>query len=303
MHRTSVLSKSSGVRLMCVLPGNATAVERMFQRIKEWAQSEEDVDIETISAEVLRRRLSTSDEIPPPEFVVILQNWPDEFSHADVGMFLGRWPLARWICCYGPWCESDGRTRNAWPLAVRTPRSQALERLVREAAVVRRKSPPLPVTASREEAFARDYRTELSDSIAPPALPAVNLQIVTSDRVYGESLRVLLQHTGLTVNWSRPVDWAEGLPVGTKPPAPKIILWDDAPGTRPMLAACIDRASTPSRSTRFVLLTDAPGDEETILSSMFPGIDAAIPKLAPASLMYQRLSDLATQLDGVAYSD
>ncbi len=64
---------------------------------------------------------------------------------------IGLYPLARLVCCYGPWCASDGRTRDIWPLAVRVPVDAAAERIRRELEVLSGRRQPLPLTASRDE--------------------------------------------------------------------------------------------------------------------------------------------------------
>ena len=60
-----------------------------------------------------------------PDLVVVMQSWPDEFSARDVDHLFAFAPLARFVVCYGDWCESDGRNRAVWPLAVRIPMRSA----------------------------------------------------------------------------------------------------------------------------------------------------------------------------------
>ncbi len=96
-------------------------------------------------------------ELTSPDIVVVCQSWPDEFSASEVATHLGRWPLALWVCCFGSWCESDGRTRAIWPIGIRVPARSALARLNRLWAIVTgRLQEPLPITASRDEAFEFD---------------------------------------------------------------------------------------------------------------------------------------------------
>lgn len=91
-----------------------------------------------------------------PDLVIALQSWPDEFSRAAVEEAIARFPLARFVCCYGAWCASDGRTRAIWPPGARVPVETAPARIARELAVIRGELPPLPLTASRDELFAFD---------------------------------------------------------------------------------------------------------------------------------------------------
>ena len=96
--------------------------------------------------------------IEPPDLVIVCQSWPDEFSAEEVSAALGRWPLALWICCYGAWCDSDGRTRNTWPISVRVPVREAASRLSHVWQILtEQRGEPLPLTASRDEAFAFDH--------------------------------------------------------------------------------------------------------------------------------------------------
>ena len=91
-----------------------------------------------------------------PDFVVVCQHWPDEYTDRDVRRLIGLFPLARVSCCYGPWCASDGRSRDIWPLSVRVPVELAAERIRRELDVLAGRRRPLPLTASRDEVFLFD---------------------------------------------------------------------------------------------------------------------------------------------------
>jgi hypothetical protein len=88
------------------------------------------------------------------DLIVVAQSWSDQYTPADVAALLSAAPLARVLCVYGRWCDSDGRTRDVWPLAVRVPVAEFETRLRRELEVLERTLPPLPLTASRTEIFA-----------------------------------------------------------------------------------------------------------------------------------------------------
>ena len=97
-------------------------------------------------------------QLEPPDLVIVCQSWPDEFSASEVSEALGRWPLALWVCCYGAWCDSDGRTRSIWPISVRVPVAEAEHRLKHVWQVLaEQQGEPLPLTASRDEAFEFDH--------------------------------------------------------------------------------------------------------------------------------------------------
>lgn len=126
------------------------------------------------------------------DLVVIAHNWSNEYNPSDVGRLLQAVPLARWICCYGPWCESDGRSHDVWPPAVRVPARLFEGRLRRELAVLRGEIEALPLTAGRDEIFAFDHpgRFKL------PRQSAV-VRVISSDR----TLAVYLQETLITAGY------------------------------------------------------------------------------------------------------
>jgi hypothetical protein len=95
-----------------------------------------------------------------PDLILACQHWPDEYTAAEVELLIARFPLARIVCCYGPWCVSDGRTRNYWPAAVRVPIEVAPDRIRLESRVIAGEIPPLPLTAGLDEVFAFDCQTD-----------------------------------------------------------------------------------------------------------------------------------------------
>ena len=74
---------------------------------------------------------------------------------------LGAFPLARLVCGYGPWCASDGRTRDVWPLSIRVPAELAPRRVTLELEVLAGTRWPLPLTASRDEIFLFDPESSI----------------------------------------------------------------------------------------------------------------------------------------------
>ncbi len=132
-----------------------------------------------------------------PDLIVVLLAWPDEFSEAEVYELLALCPLARVVCCFGPWCDSDGRTRTIWPLAVRIPLADSPARLARELALFEdQESPdrPLPMTASRAEIFASDFQPlqRQQQSLAVAA-------VVSPDRHFCQMLESTLTTAGVQI--------------------------------------------------------------------------------------------------------
>jgi len=129
-----------------------------------------------------------------PDLIVIVQSCPDEFSSSEIARLFAFAPLARIVVAYGAWCESDGRNRHLWPLAVRVPLSSAAARIERDWRLLHeeRGLEPLPLSASREEAFAADH-----PPIAKTSSPQTVL-VVSSDPAYRRYLNELLASAGHT---------------------------------------------------------------------------------------------------------
>jgi hypothetical protein len=127
------------------------------------------------------------------DLCVVCQHWPDEFAEADVARFLGLFPLARLMCAYGPWCASDGRSRDAWPLSARVPWHAAPARIEREFRVLCGELDPLPLTASRDEIyeFDQDHGREGEMIPLPEGRSAVALRVrdVEFSRLVADVLR------------------------------------------------------------------------------------------------------------------
>lgn len=132
--------------------------------IGDWQRAEMSPIREWIDGLGSRGKVRQMDHLPDddsptaPDLVIVCQSWPDEFAPSKVSAALGRWPLALWVCCYGAWCDSDGRNRSIWPISVRVPICEAARRLNHVWQVlIDQRGEPLPLTASRDEAFEFDH--------------------------------------------------------------------------------------------------------------------------------------------------
>ena len=130
-----------------------------------------------------------------PDLGIVCQTWSDEFSPADVERLLGHFSTARWICGFGAWCESDGRNRQTWPIGLRTPLRCLPHRLSRELQVLTDAREPLPLTASRDEAF----HFEWSPDVQTRSLLLERVQVVSADRAYRDMLADFLSAWGVAV--------------------------------------------------------------------------------------------------------
>ena len=123
------------------------------------------------------------------DLVVILQQLPDEFTQSELLTLIDRYPLGHLVVCYSPWCDSDGRTRQIWPHAVRVPLMDATNRLAQEIESIRNGRPSLPLTATREETF---------DCLLPSDLPESKLSrrlcILSTDSAFRNWIQEILQN-------------------------------------------------------------------------------------------------------------
>src|SRR4029077_20396015 len=132
-----------------------------------------------------------------PEMIVILQAWADQYPAWEVEALISLCPLARIMCCFGPWCDSDGRSRSIWPLGVRVPAAAFASRFEHELALLsggRDAGPSLPLTASRTEIFEFDF----ADSKARQTSAAAEASVVSPDRRFGEMVVSALRKSGLS---------------------------------------------------------------------------------------------------------
>lgn len=129
-----------------------------------------------------------------PDVLVICLRHPDQFAAADVQALIARCPLSRLIAVYGAWCLGDGRTRDAWPLALRVPVAQFSLRFEQEVRCVRGVSRALPNTASRTEIFET-----LIVNIPAPAPGQQTVAVVSPDRAWREMLEAAVRDAGATV--------------------------------------------------------------------------------------------------------
>ncbi len=167
-------------------------------------------------------------QAPSAKLVVVLQQWPDEYPPADVLRLIGAAPLARLLVCYGPWCDSDGRTRGVWPLGSRVPLAAAPWRLQQELQRLRDTFPPLPLTANRNETYAyvRCHRPAQHHSPAEKS-ESLSIAIGACEPVLGGWLEDVLTAAGHSI-------------VGVGTPSADLLLWDADPwgaASRRQLAA------------------------------------------------------------------
>lgn len=131
----------------------------------------------------------------PADVVVVLQAFSDEYSAADAGELIGRMLFGRVLCCYGPWCISDGRTHDIWPVVARVSVGSAWSVLQQESRNIRAGLPALLPMAAAEEVFV--HRAAVASVRYQGASDAI--LIISDDRMLRETIAETLRHSATQV--------------------------------------------------------------------------------------------------------
>jgi hypothetical protein len=237
----------------------------------------------------------------PPELVVICQTWSDQFSADEIQGLIAWLPFARLICCYGPWCDSDGRTRDLWPLAVRIPAAQGLSVVaaaLRELQVPGGLTAPspgsrlparggssgrLPLTASRAEIYAARYSPPVTGS-----LQSVAVVVNSPDRAWREMIEKFVRGCEGEVLQGEPES------VHPSPRQPHWLVWDADP-EGPARRQELDRWRQACPRLRVLACVGFPR-HDLAQSLRQQGVDVMWPKLAPLADLVELLArDLRRQ--------
>jgi hypothetical protein len=214
-----------------------------------------------------------------PDLIAVALNWPDEFPPAEVEQMFGLLPVARWICCCGVWCESDGRNRNIWPTGVRIPARAAAARIAREITVLADDKQALPLTASRDEAYLFDHH----DSWNPLAKP-ISVLVHSRDWELQTMLCDGLGSAGFAV--TRDTQASKG------PSPPECAVWDIDPWNNETAHALRAFCSTHPHTHTIALSSMAHPRQLAAASEC--GVDAVLPKLATLTGLIAALQTDAT---------
>lgn len=123
---------------------------------------------------------------------VVLQSWSDEYRPEDVERLIGATLYSGLFCCYGSWCEGDGRTHAIWPHSTRVPVRYAREVLQAELQRIEVGQAVMPPTAARDEVFLRRQ----SAAEALPQRRQRTALVISPDRVYRTTLGQALESSG-----------------------------------------------------------------------------------------------------------
>lgn len=147
-----------------------------------------------------------------PEFIVIAQAYPSQFSLPAIDRLRRRAPLAQVLGLMGSWTEGEMRSGSPWPAIVRnyghqwTPRcNREMERLVQGGGCAW----TLPATATEEERLSWDVSRDVCPSLRPanaqkPHSPRTGLiAIYSSSFEMADWLASACQRYGFATVWQR----------------------------------------------------------------------------------------------------
>jgi hypothetical protein len=116
-----------------------------------------------------------------PDLLIVLQQYSDQYNPDDVSLLIGRMLFGRVLCCCGPWCLSEGRTHDVWPISIRVPAASAPTVIDQELRALAEAIESLLPMSAAEEVFA--HRVALAARDVRTAKPDV--WILTSEEALG----------------------------------------------------------------------------------------------------------------------
>ena len=171
------------------LIGNTASAE--FAPLLSWLQDKQPSIALATSADILAWE-SVSGAQQEYTLTLVLQSFSDQFAPQEADRLIGATFFSGLMCCFGLWCEGDGRTRSIWPESVRVPLRDAKQVIQEEFDRLQSGHCLLPPTAARDEIFL--YRhTDNSDSSTHGKGDAL---VISTDRVYRTTFARLLNSVG-----------------------------------------------------------------------------------------------------------
>ncbi len=188
---SAVLSdrRTSGKAAVAIIGSRTQA---LFFELIDFLQRSSDVRIvgqyDTIS-DSLQQGLGQS---VAADFVVVLQTFSDEYSQTEAGLLIGQMLFGRVFCCYGPWCPSDGRSHEVWPVSVRVPIHSAVPIIMQELGAFQNGEAPLSPMSAAEEVFYHRYREDST----PSSFDERSCVIVSDELPLRRTARQMCQNLG-----------------------------------------------------------------------------------------------------------
>lgn len=168
-----------------------TTTEPEFAPLVSWLQSQRSA----VTVSEFPDIHTWEEHLTPPasnQLTLVMQTWSDQYSSEDVDRLIGATLYSGLVCCYGSWCEGDGRTREMWPHSTRVPVRYA--RQVVQGAILRTRSGAalLPPTAARDEVFL----SRQSGTLTETSCSRGSAVVISPDRIYRTTLAQVLQEKG-----------------------------------------------------------------------------------------------------------
>jgi hypothetical protein len=135
----------------------------------------------------------------PPDLVVVLREYSDQYPPTDVSLLIGRMIFSRVLCCSTAWCISDGRTHDVWPAACRTELGSATARIMHELQGFLQLQQPLSPIAAAEEVFALHAAAveSVTDAVRTGQSRAVRAFVMSDDISLRSTLQSILNAAGI----------------------------------------------------------------------------------------------------------
>ncbi len=169
-----------------------------FQGVLEWVNASPQ-SVETVAhfADLRTTLQSAGSSLVRCDLILVLQRHSFQDAVHDVPDFIGRTLGVRVLCCYARACDSDARSRDLWPPALRVPASCAVSVLRSEVDRIRQQSSQLPVTASPEEVFVDRCASDVWPTVQSSTLgQPPSCGVASDDRVLRQTIAEGLRVSG-----------------------------------------------------------------------------------------------------------
>ncbi len=184
---TEIEATAGQCRVALIGPGG----RREFRELIGWLCEHADIRVTDEFADI--DTAIQSDRLSDCHLTLVLQSYSDQYTAADINQLIGQTLFQRLLCCYGAWCESDGRNRALWPDALRVPVRLAQSIIELELPSIGAEADPIPPTAARDEIFAH----RLIEAPSDKDFRELNAAIIGADRIIRRTTTATLKELGL----------------------------------------------------------------------------------------------------------
>lgn len=183
-------------RTVCRVALIGASGRREFRDLVTWLCGHEQIRI-TDEFSGLETALQNQACFDNTQMTIVLQSYSDQYASLAIDQLIGMTLFQRLLCCYGPWCESDGRNRSLWPDALRIPVRLAQSVVELELPGVGADADPIPPTAARDEIFA--HRLIETSAEARLSFEDLNVAVVGPDGVFRHTVSATVKELGARI--------------------------------------------------------------------------------------------------------